>query len=57
MLHEKRKREPGDSTRARVMKELAKPRMSKSARIVQENLKKGAHVEITVEVADIKGQD
>jgi hypothetical protein len=41
MLHKKGKRDPDNSTRARVKKEMAKPRMAKSARIAQRNLKKG----------------
>jgi hypothetical protein len=48
MLHKKGMRDPDSSTRARVKKEMAKPRMAKSARIAQLNLKKGAHVEVAV---------
>jgi len=49
MLRKKSKRESesDNSTRARVNKEMAKPRMAKSARIA-ENLKKSAHVEGTI---------
>ena len=54
MLHEKAQRESDNSTRARVKKEMAKPRMAKSARIAQRNLKKGAHVEVTVTAEDFK---
>jgi hypothetical protein len=35
MLHQKGKKEPGDATLARVKKEMAKPRMAKSARIAE----------------------
>jgi hypothetical protein len=35
MLHKKRKRETGNAVRATVMKEMAKPRMARSARIAQ----------------------
>jgi hypothetical protein len=41
MLHKKAKktrREVGDATRASVKKEMARPRMAKSARITQRNL-------------------
>jgi len=38
MVHKKRKRETGYATRARVRKEMAKPRMAKSARIAELNL-------------------
>jgi hypothetical protein len=54
MLHKKRKRDPDNLTRARVKKEMAKPRMAKPARIAQRNLKKGAHVEVTVTAKDVK---
>jgi hypothetical protein len=40
MLQKKSKRESDSSTRARVNKEMAKPRMAKSARIAEQNLKK-----------------
>jgi hypothetical protein len=35
MLHKKWKKEPGNATRARVTKEMAKPRMARSARIAE----------------------
>ena len=35
MPHKKRKKEPGNSARASVNKEMAKPRMARSARIAQ----------------------
>jgi hypothetical protein len=54
MLHKKGKRDPDNLTRARVKKEMAKPRMAKSARIAQRNLKKGSHVEVTVTAKDVK---
>lgn len=42
MLHKKGKKkgkkEPGNATRASVKKEMAKPRMAKSARIAELNL-------------------
>jgi hypothetical protein len=38
MLHKKAKKESGDATRASVMKEMAKPRMARSARIAELNL-------------------
>jgi hypothetical protein len=38
MLHKKSKKEPGTATRASVEKEMAKPRMAKSARIAELNL-------------------
>jgi hypothetical protein len=55
MLHMKGKREPDNLTRARVKKEMAKPRMAKSARIAQRNLKKGAHVEVTARPGTLIG--
>ena len=54
MLHRKIKKERGNLTHASVKKEMAKPRMAKSARIAQRNLKKGAHVEVTVTAKDVK---
>jgi tRNA nucleotidyltransferase (CCA-adding enzyme) len=38
MLHKKPKKEPGNATRASVEKEMAKPRMARSARIAEGNL-------------------
>jgi hypothetical protein len=38
VLHKKGKKVPGNATYASVKKELAKPRMSKSARITELNL-------------------
>jgi hypothetical protein len=38
MLHKKRKKEPGNATRASVTKEMGKPRMARSARIMELNL-------------------
>jgi len=38
MFHEKPKSEPSNATRDGVIEELAKPRMTKSARIAQLNL-------------------
>jgi hypothetical protein len=38
MLHKKGKKESGNSTRASVKKEMAKPRMARSARIAELNL-------------------
>src|ERR1700693_3004475 len=38
MLHKKAKKEPGNVTCASVKKEMAKPRMAKSARIAELNL-------------------
>jgi hypothetical protein len=38
MLHKKSKKEPRNATRASVTKEMAKPRMARSARIVELNL-------------------
>jgi hypothetical protein len=38
MLHKKAKKEPGNATRASVSKEMAKPRMARSARIAELNL-------------------
>jgi hypothetical protein len=38
MLHKKTKKAPGNATRASVKKEMAKPRMAKSARITELNL-------------------
>jgi len=37
-MHKKRKQAPGDMTRASVTKEMAKPRMARSARIAELNL-------------------
>jgi tRNA A37 methylthiotransferase MiaB len=41
MLHKKGKKEPGNATRASVKKEMAKPRMARSARIAELNLDMG----------------
>jgi hypothetical protein len=38
MLHKKTKKEPSNATRARVRKEMAKPRMARSARVAELNL-------------------
>jgi len=38
MLHKKTKKEPGNATRASVRKEMAKPRMARSARVAELNL-------------------
>jgi hypothetical protein len=38
MLHKKSKKEPGNATHASVKKEMAKPRMARSARIAELNL-------------------
>ena len=38
MLHKKAKKEPDNATRASVTKEMAKPRMARSARIAELNL-------------------
>jgi hypothetical protein len=54
MLHKKGKRDRDNSTCARVKKEMEKPRMAKSARMAQRNLKKGAHVEVTAKAKDVK---
>jgi hypothetical protein len=54
MLHKKGMRDPDNSTRARVKKEMAKPRMAKSARIAQRNLKKDAHLGVTFTAKDVK---
>ncbi|HUY15885.1 MAG TPA: hypothetical protein VMX16_19985 [Terriglobia bacterium] len=35
MEHKKTKKEPGNATRARIRKEMAKPRMARSARIAE----------------------
>jgi len=35
MEHKKTKKEPGNATRARIRKEMAKPRMASSARIAE----------------------
>jgi hypothetical protein len=41
MLRRKGKNELGNATRASVKKEMAKPRMAKSARIAEQNLVTG----------------
>jgi hypothetical protein len=38
MPHKKTKKKPGNATRASVMKEMAKPRIARSARIAELNL-------------------
>jgi hypothetical protein len=38
MLHKKAKKQPGNATHASVRKEMAKPRMARSARIAELNL-------------------
>jgi hypothetical protein len=53
MLHKKGKRESDNSARARVKKEMAKPRMAKSAKKAERRLKKGAHVDVSVRGKDV----
>jgi hypothetical protein len=48
MLCKKGKREPGNSIFAHVRREMAEPRMAKSARIAKRNPKAGAHVKFKV---------
>jgi hypothetical protein len=38
MLHKKAKKAPRNTTRARVLMEMAKPRMARSAKIAEQNL-------------------
>jgi hypothetical protein len=38
MRHQKHKKEPANVTRASVKREMAKPRMSKSAKLTEQNL-------------------
>jgi hypothetical protein len=45
MLHKKSKKEPRGSTRAEVKKEMAKPRMARSARIAELNLDAARNIE------------
>jgi uncharacterized protein YfaS (alpha-2-macroglobulin family) len=45
MLHKKRKKEPRTTTRADVKKEMAKPRMARSARIAELNLDTARKIE------------
>jgi uncharacterized protein YfaS (alpha-2-macroglobulin family) len=45
MLHKKSKKEPRNSTRADVKKEMAKPRMARSARIAELNLDTARNIE------------
>jgi hypothetical protein len=45
MRHKKAKRKPLDATHALVKKEMAKPRMARSARIMERNLTAGRIVE------------
>jgi hypothetical protein len=45
MLHKKRKQEPSNTTRASVRKEMAKPRMARSARIAELNLDTARNLE------------
>ncbi len=45
MRHKKAKRKPLDATHALVKKEMAKPRMARSARIMEQNLAAGRIVE------------
>lgn len=54
MTHKKHRKESDAATYASVEKELAKPRMAKSAGIAQRNLKKDAHLEVTVTAKDVK---
>jgi hypothetical protein len=54
MLYKKNKREPDNSICARVKKEMAEPRKTKSARIAEGNLKKGARVKTSVSAKDLK---
>jgi hypothetical protein len=53
MLHKKGKRESDNSAHACVKKEMAKPRLAKSARIAESRLKKGAHVDVSVRGKDV----
>ncbi len=53
MLHRKGKRESDESTHARIKKEMARPRMARSARIAERNLKRGGHAEVTVTAKDV----
>jgi hypothetical protein len=52
MPHKKGKR-PVNATYASVKKEMAKPRLAKSARIAGRNLKKGAPVEVPGTAKDV----
>jgi hypothetical protein len=45
MLHKKSKKAPRGSTRAEVKKEMAKPRMARSARIAELNLDTARNIE------------
>ena len=54
MTHKKDRKEPDTATHASVKKEMAKPRMAKSARIAQRNLKKDAHLGVTFTAKDVK---
>jgi hypothetical protein len=45
MLHKKSKKEPRTTTRADVKKEMAEPRMARSARIAQLNLDTARNIE------------
>src|ERR1022692_5306502 len=38
MPHKKKKKQPGNAARASVIKEMAKPRMARAARIAEQNL-------------------
>jgi hypothetical protein len=53
MPHKKGKKVPANATYASVKREMAKPRMAKSARIAGRNLKKGAHIEVTGTANDV----
>jgi hypothetical protein len=53
MPHKKGKKVPGNATYASVKKEMAKPRLAKSARIAGRNLKKGAPVEVPGTAKDV----
>jgi hypothetical protein len=66
MAHKNVKKEPGKAMRDSVSKEMAKPRMARSAKLaeldlntsrIDAKLKKGARVEVTVKAKGVKPVD
>jgi hypothetical protein len=66
MAHKNVKKEPGKAMRDSVSKEMAKPRMARSAKLaeldlntsrIDAKLKKGARVKVTVKAKSVKPVD
>jgi hypothetical protein len=53
MLHKNGKKAPGKATYASVKKEMAAPRIAKSARMAEQSLKKGTPVDVAGTAKDL----